>query len=205
MKVDGACHCGSIRYEAEADPAKVVICHCTDCQTLSDSAFYVKTAESGSRREQTFCPDCGTPIYSGPEGGGKVWACASAQSARETISSQATSIGSARRCPGSRGCRRSSGGRSSPSSTPRAASATTEVRVGPRGRMERARPCTQSGTALRRWQGRSPRPAGDLTPRSARRKSAMSCQQRTRTICRRVLDVQRDCAVSGPSDVMNQW
>ena len=39
MKVDGACHCGHIRYEAEVDPAIVVICHCTDCQTLSGSAF----------------------------------------------------------------------------------------------------------------------------------------------------------------------
>lgn len=88
MKVDGACHCGSIRYEAEVDLAKVVICHCTDCQTLSGSAFrtvvatiqdtfkllsgalkvYVKTGESGSERELTFCPDCGTPIYSAPVG-----------------------------------------------------------------------------------------------------------------------------------------
>jgi len=24
MKVDGVCHCGTIRYEAEVDPAKVV-------------------------------------------------------------------------------------------------------------------------------------------------------------------------------------
>ena len=39
MKVDGGCHCGHIRYEAEVDPQKVVICHCTDCQTLSGSAF----------------------------------------------------------------------------------------------------------------------------------------------------------------------
>jgi len=39
MKVDGACHSGSIRFEAEVDPAKVVICHCTDCQTLSGSTF----------------------------------------------------------------------------------------------------------------------------------------------------------------------
>ena len=88
MKVDGACHCGSIRYEAEIDPAKVVICHCTDCQTLSGSAFrtvvqtkpgtlrllsgtpkiYVKTGESGNEREQTFCPDCGSPIDSVPVG-----------------------------------------------------------------------------------------------------------------------------------------
>ena len=90
MKVDGGCHCGNIRYEAEVDPARVVICHCTDCQTLSGSAFrtvvstregsfrllsgapkvYVRTAESGNQREQTFCPDCGTPLYSAPVGGG---------------------------------------------------------------------------------------------------------------------------------------
>jgi len=88
MKVDGGCHCGNIRYEAEINPGKVVICHCTDCQTLSGSAFrtvvptiegtfrllsgapkvYVKIGESGNKREQTFCPDCGTPIYSAPMG-----------------------------------------------------------------------------------------------------------------------------------------
>jgi hypothetical protein len=39
MKIDGGCHCGYIAYEAEADPAKAMICHCTDCQTLSGSAF----------------------------------------------------------------------------------------------------------------------------------------------------------------------
>ena len=84
MKVDGACHCGRITYEAEVDPAKVVLCHCTDCQTLSGTAFrtvvpapaagfrllsgrpktYLKTAESGNQRLQAFCGDCGTPIYS---------------------------------------------------------------------------------------------------------------------------------------------
>ncbi|MCG6877254.1 MAG: GFA family protein [Betaproteobacteria bacterium] len=83
MKVDGGCHCGFIKYEAEVDPEKVMICHCTDCQTLSGSAFrtvlpvpkerfrmlsgqpkiYVKIAESGSKRAQAFCPECGTPIY----------------------------------------------------------------------------------------------------------------------------------------------
>jgi hypothetical protein len=39
MKIDGACHCGSITYAAEIDPQTVAICHCTDCQTLSGSAF----------------------------------------------------------------------------------------------------------------------------------------------------------------------
>jgi hypothetical protein len=90
MQVDGRCHCGHITYEAEVDPEKVVICHCTDCQTLSGTAFrtvvftregtfkllsgelkvYVKTGESGNKRLQTFCPECGTPIYSGSVGEG---------------------------------------------------------------------------------------------------------------------------------------
>ncbi|WP_213285621.1 GFA family protein [Bradyrhizobium sp. sGM-13] len=29
---------------------------------------YVKVGESGNKREQTFCPDCGAPIYSDPIG-----------------------------------------------------------------------------------------------------------------------------------------
>lgn len=86
MKVEGACHCGAITFEAEIDPEQVVICHCTDCQTLSGSVYrtvafaaeekflllsgrpkvYVKLADSGNRREQTFCGTCGTPIYSAP-------------------------------------------------------------------------------------------------------------------------------------------
>ena len=90
MKIDGKCHCGYISYEAEADLAKAMICHCTDCQTLSGSAFrtvlltrensfklrsgklkiYVKTGESGTARPQSFCPKCGTPIYSTTMGKG---------------------------------------------------------------------------------------------------------------------------------------
>jgi hypothetical protein len=35
MKIDGGCHCGYITYEAEADPEKTTICHCTDCRHLS--------------------------------------------------------------------------------------------------------------------------------------------------------------------------
>jgi hypothetical protein len=41
MKVDGACHCGAITVEGEIDPGQVVICHCTDCQTGTGSAFQV--------------------------------------------------------------------------------------------------------------------------------------------------------------------
>jgi hypothetical protein len=84
MKVEGACHCGFLSFEAEIDPEAVRICHCTDCQTLTGSAYrvtvpvsagkfqlhggapsiYLKTAESGTQRAHAFCPRCGTPIYS---------------------------------------------------------------------------------------------------------------------------------------------
>lgn len=84
MKIDGQCQCGAIRFEAEVDPDKVTICHCTDCQHFSGSpwrasvpapadsfrilsgnpAEYIKTAESGAKRLQAFCGVCGSSIYS---------------------------------------------------------------------------------------------------------------------------------------------
>lgn len=90
MKIDGGCHCGAIAYEAEIDPEMVGICHCSDCQTLSGTAFrtvtfaseenfrltrgepkvYVKTAESGNKRAQAFCAECGSPIYATSVGEG---------------------------------------------------------------------------------------------------------------------------------------
>ena len=89
MKIEGSCHCGQITFRAEVDPDQIEICHCTDCQTLSGSAYrtiasaeegtfellsgalkkYAKSAEDGSIRVQTFCPECGTPIYSSPPAG----------------------------------------------------------------------------------------------------------------------------------------
>jgi hypothetical protein len=83
MRVDGACHCGNVAFEAEVDPETVRICYCTDCQTMSGSLFraniqaagetfrlvrgspkiYVKTAESGAKRAQAFCADCGSGLY----------------------------------------------------------------------------------------------------------------------------------------------
>ena len=87
MKIDGRCHCGYITYEAEAEPENTSICHCLDCQSFSGSAFrgmirvgntfrlqsgeptiYVKTAESGNKREQAFCPRCGSSIYATSSG-----------------------------------------------------------------------------------------------------------------------------------------
>ena len=91
MRIEGQCHCGAIQYEAEVDPQKASICHCTDCQTGTGSAFrvsvpipgdafrmkgtptnYVKTtAESGNPRVQAFCGQCGSPIYSTTPGEGQ--------------------------------------------------------------------------------------------------------------------------------------
>ena len=91
MKIHASCHCGYIKFEGEADPEKVTICHCTDCQTSTGTAYrtnvpipgpsfklisgepttYIKTtAESGNPRAQTFCPKCGTPLYSTTPGDG---------------------------------------------------------------------------------------------------------------------------------------
>jgi hypothetical protein len=90
MKIDGGCSCGAIKIEGEADPEKVQICHCTDCQTSTGTAFrvsipvpgttfkmtgqpnyYLKTtADSGKPRLQAFCGSCASPIYSTTPGEG---------------------------------------------------------------------------------------------------------------------------------------
>ena len=49
MKVNGSCHCGTITVEGEADPDKVSICHCTDCQTGTGSAFRVSVPIPGDK------------------------------------------------------------------------------------------------------------------------------------------------------------
>ena len=84
MKIQGKCHCGPITYEVDVDPDEVYVCHCTDCQAISGSAFrwavpvgeaafkllsgkpktYVKTTESGATSHQLFRPECASPLYS---------------------------------------------------------------------------------------------------------------------------------------------
>src|SRR5215208_844940 len=83
LKVHGSCHCGDVTYEALVDPEGTGICHCTDCQQLTGSAYrvsvpaidgslqlfsgqpaiYVKVGDRGSRRAQAFCRNCGSPVY----------------------------------------------------------------------------------------------------------------------------------------------
>lgn len=82
MQISGKCHCGAISFTALVDPGKVMVCHCADCQQFSGAPFravlpapaagvvmsgepkrYVKVAESGNRRVQAFCAECGTQLY----------------------------------------------------------------------------------------------------------------------------------------------
>jgi hypothetical protein len=82
MHIDGSCHCGQVSFTALIDPARVMVCHCNDCQVLSGAPYravvaaaiddfqltgttqrYVKVAESGNRRAQVFCPTCATPLF----------------------------------------------------------------------------------------------------------------------------------------------
>lgn len=83
MRVTGSCQCGKIRYEAEVDPQAVGICHCTDCQRLTGSAYrvtvaalpgrfqllsgtpsnYRKIGDSGHPSDQYFCGTCGSPLW----------------------------------------------------------------------------------------------------------------------------------------------
>ena len=41
MNVDGKCFCGHIEYAAEVDPKSALICHCSDCQNHSGTAYGV--------------------------------------------------------------------------------------------------------------------------------------------------------------------
>ena len=88
MHIDGQCHCGRVTYQAEIDPARVSICHCTDCQTLTGSPFrvtavcsgadvkltggtptiYGKRGDNGRMRLQHFCGHCGSPLFTSGEG-----------------------------------------------------------------------------------------------------------------------------------------
>src|ERR1700761_1889146 len=82
----GGCACGSIRYKCARQPVAMANCHCKDCQLASGAPFasgiIVKTADleiigmpktyavrasSGGLARRSFCPDCGTPLFTQSE------------------------------------------------------------------------------------------------------------------------------------------
>jgi hypothetical protein len=81
MKIEGGCRCGKVRYSADAEPIFVGVCHCTNCQKASGSAFNIVVAlpkptvsiqgtlatfegqgDSGKASYRRFCPVCASPI-----------------------------------------------------------------------------------------------------------------------------------------------
>jgi len=80
-QIAGGCLCGKVRYSANTEPAFVGVCHCTDCQKFTGSAFavivgvpkpalkiegklatYSKTGDTGKTIERRFCPECRSSI-----------------------------------------------------------------------------------------------------------------------------------------------
>ena len=81
VEMSGGCLCGKVRYMASAEPIFVGVCHCTDCQKFSGSAFstvvavpsatvtvtgtlktFTKNGDSGQPIHRRFCPECGSGI-----------------------------------------------------------------------------------------------------------------------------------------------
>ena len=75
------CHCGQIEIEAVVRKSEVRACHCKDCQRMSGAPMraiavapaekikiisnpreYTKIGDSGNRRIQAFCSECGTQL-----------------------------------------------------------------------------------------------------------------------------------------------
>lgn len=83
----GGCQCGKIRYQLLAEPLTLYVCHCTECQKQSSSAFGMSMTvprealsitqgqpqewrrKSDSDREVIcfFCGNCGTRLFHQPE------------------------------------------------------------------------------------------------------------------------------------------
>ena len=83
----GGCLCGEVRYEYAAEPLGLMYCHCKDCQRCTgwpfaavvliqrDALSIVKgqtksfsvTGEEGGVVFREFCPNCGSPLFSGLE------------------------------------------------------------------------------------------------------------------------------------------
>lgn len=84
-QLTGRCLCGSVSYRVDAQPVVQAVCHCTDCQRQTGTAFsvvvgvpraalsvegntlasFTTTGEQhGTDTERRFCSACGSPIFS---------------------------------------------------------------------------------------------------------------------------------------------
>lgn len=92
---DGGCQCGNIRYRLHAPARMLYVCHCTDCQKQSASAFGMSLimdadqveivrgadllrhwdtrGDDGALKRCYFCPDCGTRLMHGSDDPGEAF------------------------------------------------------------------------------------------------------------------------------------
>lgn len=87
----GGCQCGRIRYKMTGPPLVFYLCHCTECQRHTSSAFgeslrfrrehldinsglrcVERLGVSGKLRQGWFCPDCGVRIWHGTAGSAEI-------------------------------------------------------------------------------------------------------------------------------------
>jgi hypothetical protein len=86
-QLDGHCLCGKVTYHCEGEPMATILCHCTDCQRQTGTAFSIvvgveretfhvdgPTGSYTTIGEDTkeavvrqFCSACGSPIVSLPD------------------------------------------------------------------------------------------------------------------------------------------
>ncbi len=89
----GGCQCGAVRYELTGEPLPAIVCHCTECQKQTSSAFgmtlpvakrdltlvsgalkeWRRLADSGRELACYFCPDCGSRVYHSSSLGPDYW------------------------------------------------------------------------------------------------------------------------------------
>ena len=89
----GGCACGAVRYTVKSEPIAVMLCHCRACQYASGGEpaavvivpretfelqqgvvkRYPTKSEAGKTITRQFCPECGTPMFSEPDGNPGLW------------------------------------------------------------------------------------------------------------------------------------
>ena len=70
----GGCLCGDVRVVAVGRPNRVGVCHCLDCRKHHGALFHASavfpreavtiTGDTGSFAGRSFCPRCGSPVFS---------------------------------------------------------------------------------------------------------------------------------------------
>jgi hypothetical protein len=87
-KIQGGCLCGAIRYESSGEPSRMAASDCRHCQKQAGAAIsisvgvpadtlkikglrptvYEDVRDSGAVILRSFCPNCGTPLFTETEG-----------------------------------------------------------------------------------------------------------------------------------------